>query len=192
MKRLLEKDPDVLGSLSPNWRHISLEELAGYLSEKLRVKGIETILFGGACVTIYSQNRYQSYDLDFITYKEMSLVSKAFKEIGFKINGRYFFRDDCPWFVEFVSPPVAVGNEPIEKFVHWKTEFGTIRMLSPVDSIKDRLASYFHWDDRQGLEQAIEICMERAVDLKNIEAWSQNEGHLEKYQIFYQRLQKIN
>lgn len=41
-----------------NWSKISLEELAGFVSEELRKRGIDTILVGGACVTIYSKNRY--------------------------------------------------------------------------------------------------------------------------------------
>ena len=53
-----------------DWKNITLEDLAGYLSEKLRKAGIEIILVGGACVTIYSKNRYQSHDLDFVTYEE--------------------------------------------------------------------------------------------------------------------------
>jgi hypothetical protein len=43
-----------------DWSKITLEELAGFVSEGLRKQGIDTVLFGGACVTIYSKNRYQS------------------------------------------------------------------------------------------------------------------------------------
>ena len=43
-----------------DWKKISLKDFAGYISEELRKRGIETILVGGACVTIYSNNRYQS------------------------------------------------------------------------------------------------------------------------------------
>lgn len=43
-----------------DWENISLKELAGYVSEELRKRGIDVILVGGACVTIYSENRYQS------------------------------------------------------------------------------------------------------------------------------------
>lgn len=48
---------------------ISLKEFAGYISEELRMRGIEAVLVGGACVTIYSENRYQSYDLDFYLFR---------------------------------------------------------------------------------------------------------------------------
>lgn len=42
-----------------DWSTISLKELAGFISEELRKRGIETILVAGACVTIYSDKRYE-------------------------------------------------------------------------------------------------------------------------------------
>ena len=30
-----------------------------------------------------------------------------------------------------------------------------LKLLSPTDCVKDRLAAYYHWNDRQSLEQAI-------------------------------------
>lgn len=54
-----------------DWENITLAGLAGYVSEELRKWGIETILVGGACVTIYSESRYQSYDVDYVTYEDM-------------------------------------------------------------------------------------------------------------------------
>jgi len=59
------------------------EELAGFVSEGLRKQGIETVLVGGACVTIYSKNRYQSYDLDCITYGDIKKVRKALQDLAF-------------------------------------------------------------------------------------------------------------
>lgn len=35
-----------------DWENITLKELAGYVSEGLRKRGVETVLVGGACVTI--------------------------------------------------------------------------------------------------------------------------------------------
>ncbi len=94
-----------------DWKNISLKELAGYISEELRKRGIETILVGGACVTIYSENRYQSHDLDYVTYEDMRKVKKALLELEFTEKARYFQHPECPWFVEFVSPPATVGKE---------------------------------------------------------------------------------
>lgn len=174
-----------------DWANISLKDLAGYVSEELEKRGVDTVLVGGACVTIYSENRYQSYDLDYVTYEDMRKVKKALAEIGFIEKSGYFRHEGCQWFVEFVSPPVAVGNESVQKFNKVKTPLGTIKMLLPVDSVKDRLSSYYHWNDKQGLEQAINICLEQEIDLEELKRWSLQENHSGKFQIFMERLKKV-
>ena len=174
-----------------DWTTISLRDMAGYLSEELRKRGIDTILVGGACVTIYSENRYQSYDLDFITYVDMKKVKKALSELGFIEKQKYFKHEGCQWFVEFVSPPVAVGDESVQRFNSVKTPLGTIKLLYPIDSVKDRLGAFYHWNDREGLEQALCICAEHKVDLEGIEDWSIREKNKEKFQIFKALFQKI-
>lgn len=174
-----------------DWATITLKELAGYLSEELRKRGIDTILVGGACATIYSNNRYQSHDLDYITYEDMKIVKKALKELGFVEKQKYFYHKDCPWLIEFVSPPVAVGDQPIREFNKVKTALGVIKMLRPVDSVKDRLASFYHWNDKQGLEQAMNICLEQEIDLGELERWSLQENQSEKFKIFAARFKQI-
>lgn len=173
-----------------DWNHISLKDLAAYVSEELRKRKINAVLVGGACVTIYSQNRYQSYDLDFATFEDLTSIKKAMKEMGFQTKGRHFIRNDCPWIVEFVSAPIAVGDQPIHEFKELTTKLGTIQMLRPEDSVKDRLASYFHWNDRQSLEQAISICLEISIDLNEIEKWSIREKNKPKFDEFIQKLKK--
>lgn len=174
-----------------DWANISLKDLAGYVSEELSKRGIDTVLVGGACVTIYSENRYQSYDLDYVTYEDMRKVKKALAEIGFIEKSGYFQHEGCQWFVEFVSPPVAVGNEPVQKFNNVKTSLGTIKMLHPEDSVKDRLSSYYHWNDKQGLEQALNICLEQVIDLDELKRWSLQESQMAKFQIFIERLKNL-
>lgn len=169
---------------------ISLRDLAGFLSEELRKKGIDTILVGGACVTIYSENRYQSYDLDYVTYEDMRKVKKALKELGFTEKQKLFVYKNCPWFVEFVSPPVAVGNEPIKKFSNVKTPLGVIKMLRPIDSVKDRLSGFYHWNDKESLEQALNICCKQKINLAEVKKWSIKEGQISKFEIFIQTLKK--
>jgi hypothetical protein len=171
-----------------DWEHITLEDLAAYVAQELRKQGIETILVGGACVTIYSNNRYQSYDIDFATYEDMRRVKKAMATLEFHLKGRHFAHEKCPWLVEFIAPPVAVGKEPITTFEEKKLPLGTIRLLRPEDSVKDRLASYFHWNDRQGLEQAIEICLATPVDLREVEAWAVQENHQVQFEEFSKKL----
>lgn len=177
-----------------NFKKVTLEELAAIVSNQLREKGIDSILVGGACVSIYSHNRYQSYDLDFVTYEDMKKVTAALNELGFQKDGKYFSHPKCKYFIEFVSPPVSIGNEPIHHFAYHQTSLGTIKMLNPTDSVKDRLAGFYHWDDRQSLDQAITLCKEipQAIDLREIKRWSKKESHSNKFDFFYKELKKLN
>ncbi len=163
---------------------VSLKDLAGFLAQELRKRGIETVLVGGACATIYSNNRYQSYDLDYVTFEDMKQVQKALTELGFIGKQGYFKHKTCPWIIEFVTPPVSIGMETIKKFNEVITPLGTIQLLRPVDSVKDRLASFYHWDDKEGLEQAVNICLEHNIHLKEVETWSLREGQKNKFLIF--------
>ncbi len=177
-----------------NFKNISLESLAAIVSEKFKEHNIDSILVGGGCVTIYSHNRYQSYDLDYVTYEDIKKIEIALNELGFKRKNRHFEHKDCQYFIEFVTPPVAIGNEPIYEYEYHKTKLGTIKMLTPTDSVKDRLASFYHWNDLQSLDQAINICEEifSKIDIDEIRNWSKKEKQMEKYEIFLKKIKKIS
>lgn len=122
-----------------DWKKIGIKQLAALISVKLREQGIDVILVGGACVSIYTKNRYLSFDLDFITHTNLKKVAPVLEEVGFRReSSRHFVRSDCPFFIEFVSPPVAIGDEPIKDEARLKTRLGTVVMLTPTDSVKDR------------------------------------------------------
>lgn len=63
-------------------------------------------------------------------------------------------------------------------------------MLRVEDSVKDRLASYFHWNDLQGLDQALNICLESEVDYNEIKKWSIREGFENKFVDFENKLKQ--
>lgn len=109
----------------------------------MKNQGIDAVLVGGACVSIYSQNKYQSYDLDFVTYNQLKQVEKALAKEGFKRTGRCFTHEDCPFLIDFVNPPIAIGNEMIHHFKTLKTSIGSLQLLTPTDCVKDRLSSFF-------------------------------------------------
>jgi len=49
--------------------------------------------------------------------------------------------------------------------------------------VKDRLAAYFHWNDRQSLEQALLVAKAQPVDIKEIRRWSKAEDAREKFDV---------
>ena len=60
--------------------------------------------------------------------------------------------------------------------------------MRPIDIVKDRLASFYHWNDKQGLQQAINICLEQKIDLAEVERWSILEEQELKFRLFIQKL----
>lgn len=174
-----------------DWERIAIKDLAALVSEKLNENGIDALIVGGACVSIYTENKYLSSDIDFISHTALKDISKALAELGFKReSSRHFEKKGCPFFIEFVSPPAAIGNEPIRSTKTIRTRFGKIMLLTPADSVKDRLAAYYHWNDQQALEQAVMVAKAQRVNLKEIERWSAKEGQKEKYNVFAERLKK--
>jgi hypothetical protein len=163
---------------------MSVGELAALIYSYLKKNGIETVLSGGACVTIFSQNKYISQDLDFI--ESGSTPRRKLKNIlgklGFFEERRYFRHPETDFFLEFPAGPLAVGREPVKETVTLHFPSGVLRMISPTDCVKDRLAAYYHWGDRQSLQQASMVARENAIDLQEVERWSQAEGHLAQFQ----------
>ena len=169
---------------------MSMEELAAYVCSKLEEQGIETVLSGGSCVQIYSQGKYTSDDIDLIDRFNggHTLIKNVMFNMGFKEHNRYFVHDDTEWFIEFPRGPLGVGDAPVDDIATLEEETGILRLLTPTDCIKDRLAAYYHWDDPQSLEQAVWVAEKNAFDLASIEQWSQKEQEMDKFNIFKQRI----
>lgn len=83
-----------------------------------------------------------------------------------------------------------MGNEPVKEVAEIKKGKKILRLLSVTDCVKDRLAAFYHWGDRQALDQAIMVCLDNLVDLKEVKRWSKAEGRDEKYGQFLRQLNK--
>jgi hypothetical protein len=165
---------------------MTIGELAAYVCSHLDSRGIRVVLSGGGCVAIYASDRYSSMDLDFIDrlHTTRRQLKAALAEIGFYEENRYFIHPDTQFFLEFPSGPLAVGNEPVSAVEELHLETGTLKLLSPTDCVKDRLAAYFHWNDRQCLQQAVWVALGRHVHWDEIERWSRQEGGIDKFEVF--------
>lgn len=173
-----------------NTGKMTAEELAGLVCQTLQAAGITVTLTGGACVAIWSSGKYVSQDLDFIEEGPVPRrrVVKAMKTLGFQPENRYFVHPDTQIYVEFPTGPLMVGDERIERVSIRNTPGGQLRLLTPTDCVKDRLAAYFHWNDRQALEQAVLVASAQEIDLNDVRRWSESEGNAQKFQVFRKRL----
>ncbi|MBS1958718.1 MAG: hypothetical protein JST80_04520 [Bdellovibrionales bacterium] len=167
----------------------SIEELGAIVCEKLKEHSIDIVLTGGAVVSIYSKNEYESYDLDFIVEGLGKKVDKAMNELGFtKEKGRPFSHSHTPYTVEFPAGPLMVGNVPVKNVATRKTKNGSFVLLPPTECVMDRLSAYFHFNDPQGLEQAVLVAKAQPIKLKRIKTWAKAEGAEDKLQNFIVRL----
>ena len=169
---------------------LSIGELAAFVADHLRNKGIDVVLVGGACISIYSENKYSSFDLDFITtgMTTRQKIRSALAEINFVEEQRYFKNPETDYFIEFPSGPLAIGDEPPAEIATLRYSTGSLRLLSPTDSVKDRLAAYYHWKDQQSLEQAILVAHNHLVDLGEISRWSIHEGFTDTFNSIREKL----
>jgi len=110
------------------------------------------------------------------------------KEIGFTKEGKYYVHPDTEFFVEFLSGPLCIDEYPIKDITELGFSTGMLRIISPTESVKDRLIAFFHWKDFQSLKQAVLISKNQKIDLKNIEDWSKKEGKLKDFLEFKKRL----
>lgn len=174
-----------------NFENMTLKKFAAFVYETLKKNNIDAVLVGGACVSIYSENRYLSMDADFATYEELKVIEKVLSEYGFKKTGRCFSNPKCPYVIDFVNPPITVGHEAVRKFHIIHTSAGELQLLSPTDCVKDRLAAFFHWNDKQALEQAVLVAQAHAIDEEKIKFWAELEGFSEKLNLFFKRLSRF-
>lgn len=81
------------------------EEIAAEVSEALRRHRITAVMSGGGCVSVYSENKYHSDDLDFIdSYRDRPGIQRALAEIGFYSEKTAISRTTVPMFTLNSSP----------------------------------------------------------------------------------------
>ncbi len=170
-------------------------EMAALVVETLATAGIEVVLVGGSCVCVYTNERFASFDLDFIdlTYARRKEIAAALANIGFRPRGstRYFAHKDSPWVLEFPTAPLAIGHEQIKRSQVGElvTAVGTIKLLSPTDCVKDRLLNYYEYQDEQCLEQAKDVARSHPVNWSSLRRWHTGEGYADRFRAFKKQVE---
>ncbi|MBN2405124.1 MAG: hypothetical protein JXE06_06040 [Coriobacteriia bacterium] len=161
-------------------RTTTLVELATLISEALEGAGIASTLSGGAVVSIYTRNEYESYDLDFITSERNSAIARALAPLGFhhQPGTRAFIHPDTEYFAEFPPGPLGLGETVLDHqdAAVIETGYGRLRILTPTQSVMDRLAAYIAWSDGQALDQAVMIARNHELDWSALAGWAEREG----------------
>ena len=159
--------------------HLTTERLAAVVCDAFERHGFTAVLTGGACVVIYAEGKYVSKDLDFVLAPQDRLdeVEVVLAELGFRAAGRVYVHPDVDVAVDLGNRwPLAVGQEILKPPPRRAVSGYHLRMLSATDCVKDRLAAFYYWEDRQAFEQAILVCLARRVNMREVGRWSRAEG----------------
>jgi hypothetical protein len=161
-----------------------------WVQAHLREAGIDTVLSGGSCVTYWSANAYRSDDIDLIPdgFGQRARIREVMLGLGFSEQNRYFVHARTALWVEFPAGPLAVGEERPRDIAERPTRTGMIRLLSATDCVKDRLAWWFHHQDRQCLEQAVAVAQEAGVDRGELARWAAGEHRATEFAAIAGRL----
>ena len=170
---------------------MTIGEFAAVVATHLETKGISTVLTGGAVVSIYTDNKYMSNDADFISSTDHKMINTAMQELGFERQGKDFKHSQTDFFVEFPAGSLAIGNAIIKAEAALEFNGNKLRLLSPTQSVMDRLAAYFHWNDLQCLDQAIWIAEKHPINISRIIERAKEEGEEEKLARFLSEVPNI-
>ena len=176
--------------MSFEFKNCSEEELWRYVGKQLSRNGFDAILVGGAVVSIYSKGAYRSGDLDFIIQNlTKDKLPEVMGEIGFVKEGRSYIHPKCSHlFVEFPPGPIGIGNDSNIRPRVEKSNKIEIKILSPTDCIKDRLASFIHFNSYEGMEQAVLVARSQPFNCLAVKKWCKNENRHDVFEEFTQLL----
>ncbi len=124
--------------------------------------------------------------------KEISELS--LKELAVYIShylrekGRIYINSSVKYSIDILTPPLSVGRQKIIDFNTIEIDHMVLKLLSPTDSVKDRLAAFYFWNDRQALGQAIMIQKDNEINLNDVRVWSEMGGELEKFNYFLNKI----
>lgn len=98
--------------------------------------------------------------------------------LGFKPRGREYVHPDSRFFIEFPAGPLAFGDRYVDnsEATTLKTKFGAIRVITPTQSVMERLAWFVHGHDQQSRDQAIMVAKHQMIDWQTVFDWAKSEN----------------
>ena len=82
------------------------------------------------------------------------------------------------WYLEFPPSPLTFGHLYADAADCAVIELpaGQLRIITPTQSVMDRLAATYAWNDAQSREQAIMVAAKQEIDWVALQDWFVGEG----------------
>jgi hypothetical protein len=169
--------------VSKDFSKLSIKQIVARIREHLVQAGYDPVLTGRACAGVYLGKGVDAKAIDFVLKEyEVPELADTMKAIGFERSGLYAYESKrCPLDVIFAPPPLAVGDDLVKQIDEIRVRGGRIKLLSPTDCTRQRLAMYYRWGDEDGFEEAVRMAMEYEVDMDLIKRWSAWEWCTDRY-----------
>jgi len=111
------------------------------LTDRLREDAMEPTLVGGAAVEFYTAGGYTTKDID-LALTHCPEVDRAFADLGFTKEGRYWYRTDLDLLFEAPAPMALPGETSPRTRV--EVEGVEVVVLGIEDLVIDRLRAWVH------------------------------------------------
>lgn len=98
--------------------------------------------------------------------------------------------------LDFPKGPLAVGGDYIRETATVERANIRLRILTPTDCVRDRLAHFYYWSDYTALTAAVGVARahRERVDIENLREWTERESgsgaanHRPKFEQFLDRI----
>jgi hypothetical protein len=155
-------------------------------------RGLRAVLTGGACVSLYTKSVYHSKDVDFILPASVRReeLDAAMAAVGFSRRGDRYEHPRTVLYVEFPPGPLSIGDDVAIRAVEVRRSGLRVLALSATDCCRDRLAAFYHWNDRQSLRAAVLVALGNRIRTAAIREWSRSEGASSRFEEFQAELRR--
>jgi len=173
-----------------DFKTCSIEELWRCVASELARNDVDVILVGGAVASIYSNGEYISGDLDFVLNDlSRTKLNEVLLKLGFVQHSRHYHHPECKHlFLEFFYFPASIGEDNSIAPDEIEENGVLIKIYSPTDSVRDRLASYIHFKAYNCMDQAVMIAKRHPINFEKVKAWCMSEGRPEAFDVLMQKL----
>lgn len=159
----------------------SLTDLCFLVGTAFYNAGVPAVLTGGSAAEIYSDASYHSDDADFVIgFGATDSAKSVLINLGFvaTANPRVFKHEDYRYTVELLPGSINVGSSVVTEFHTLHREDERVTLLTATDAVRDRLCSYYFWNERSGLRAALQIAQSNPtkIDLDMLRTWSEAES----------------
>jgi hypothetical protein len=177
-----------------NLANCSIEELWKYVATELAKNDVDVILVGGAVVSIYTEGAYVSGDLDFVVNEfTRNKLNEVLSNLGFTQKTRHYTHPDCKHlYLEFASFPASIGDDTNIKPASVDVNGIKIKIFTPTDCVRDRLASYIHFKANDCLDQAAMVAQKHNINYKKVKDWCVKEGTPSAFDDLMEKIKKDN